>query len=177
MHRSLPLYLESLLLLVLAVAAGLGFNALRSDGLEIGRNYFPAAAAADGQAPAHDFQKVTADYIEEMLDYLDRDGRGGEGGYFLVDARSETAWREGHIPGAILCDHYHQKRYLTPELLEALRQAAQVIVYCNGGDCPDSVSLAFDLVFEYGVPGEVVAIYEGGMAEWRAQGRREERSR
>lgn len=169
MDRSLPLTLEALLFVLLATASGLAWNALRADGLELGRNYFPAAGR-ETEGPRHEFATVTAAELADYLPYLDRDGSGGSG-YILLDARSEAAWLQGHIPGAILCDHYHQDRYLTPTLLQALRDAALVIVYCNGGDCPDSISLAYDLVFEYGVPREAVAIYEGGWQEWQAQDR------
>ena len=51
-------------------------------------------------------------------------------------------------------------------MLEELRAADIVVIYCAGGDCEDSIQLATDLVFTHGLTQELIAIYEGGFAEW-----------
>ena len=44
-----------------------------------------------------------------------------------------------------------------------------MVVYCKGGDCEDSIFLARDLVYKYGVALESLYIYEGGMNDWLEQ--------
>jgi 3-mercaptopyruvate sulfurtransferase SseA len=51
-----------------------------------------------------------------------------------------------------------------------MQEAGYVIIYCAGGDCEDSIFLATDLVYRYGIEKEVLYIYEGGMEEWEGLG-------
>lgn len=82
----------------------------------------------------------------------------------FVDARDDMSYQAGHIPGAIQCDHYRIDAYIDDVLARAMG-AEMVIVYCNGGDCEDSLFVANDL-YQFGVPLDVIHVYEGGWEEW-----------
>ncbi len=82
----------------------------------------------------------------------------------LIDARKMDNYTDGHIPGAYQVDYYQLS-----EQIEKIRDQLGVdfiIVYCNGGDCEDSLALAHDLIFEYQVDDFRVWVYEGGYEEW-----------
>jgi rhodanese-related sulfurtransferase len=93
-----------------------------------------------------------------------------EGFIVFVDARTEEAYVEEHIPGALHVDYYKQNRSL-PAVLPRLRAASFIFLYCSGGDCEDSKYLAGDLITEYGLPSDSIYLYEGGMETWIAHGK------
>ncbi len=88
----------------------------------------------------------------------------------FVDARDLDLYLAGHIPGAIFLHHYNSEELMTEPVRSALSAAFMVIVYCNGGDCEDSINLAMDLIGVYGLANENVYVFEGGMEEWQAAG-------
>lgn len=83
----------------------------------------------------------------------------------FIDARNPERYAAGHIPGAVLFDHYHPDAYVAP-VLAALAIAERVVIYCTGGDCEDSELAALDLI-SLGVPGEKIVVYGGGMTTWQ----------
>lgn len=92
------------------------------------------------------------------------------GAYVFVDARDEERFDEGHVPGALLFDHYRPGRTagaVAPVVTDPA--TLLVIVYCNGGQCEDSEFAARDLM-QLGVPPERLRVYVGGMEAWRAAG-------
>lgn len=177
MIRPRSLATEILLLAVTSLAIALIVNAVRGNsGLQLGRDHFPAdsleatAGAGEGEGgaqasegtgkPQHGYQSFTLEDAKTYQPYAEaRDG------IVFLDARSKKLYDAGHIPGARLCHHYRQDEYL-PALLDELREADMVIIYCAGGDCEDSIQLATDLVFTHGLSQEMIAIYEGGYEEW-----------
>jgi rhodanese-related sulfurtransferase len=86
----------------------------------------------------------------------------------IIDARNDSHYLEGHIPGAFQLDHYRAERYLTDELLQACQWAERIVVYCSGGTCEDSRLAAEDLMLE-GVEPAKIFIYEAGINGWLAQ--------
>ena len=76
--------------------------------------------------------------------------------------------RTGTCPGAYQLNHYLSEQFL-PGLVPIALAAEKVVIYCNGGDCEDSLFAAVDLLDE-GVPYESIYLYEGGMEEWRKRG-------
>jgi rhodanese-related sulfurtransferase len=52
--------------------------------------------------------------------------------------------------------------------LPACQTAEQILVYCNGGACDDSLQTAIFLR-DAGIPRERLFIYAGGIAEWQAK--------
>jgi len=163
---------QALLFLAVSLAAGLLGNALLPQGLDLGRDYFPARAEGPGEEdpasqglPDHPYGKPTA---EEVLAYSEFAGE--DDSILILDARHEADYREGHIPGAVSLDFYQLDEKLS-QVRPLLEKAVTVVVYCNGGNCEDSLNLAQDLVFRYNLLTEdQVLVYEGGITEWRELG-------
>jgi rhodanese-related sulfurtransferase len=82
----------------------------------------------------------------------------------ILDARDEAHYQKGHIPGALLFDHYRAERYL-PKVLPVCQTADSIVVYCNGGDCEDSEFAATQLQ-ELGIASTKLAVYLGGFSQW-----------
>lgn len=192
--NSNPAALRSLLLEAAVVGvAGLGLgllaNQLSPRGLVLTRDYFgsttsgtPTGAAAAGPSPTGPSQ--TASDARGPAPGLNRDGfrtvkldealrwqadpRRARGLILFLDARGDRPFRDGHIPGATQFDPFYPEKRLA-EVLAACSLADQVVIYCNGGDCTDS-NLAARLLREVGVPVERLAVFVGGISDWKARG-------
>jgi rhodanese-related sulfurtransferase len=118
-----------------------------------------------GGLPVHDLQTVTLE--EAVAAFNDPEHKPGESDskIFFIDAREDANFNEAHIPGALQVDHYRVEKYL-PEVLEMIPEAKKIIVYCNGGDCEDSIHVCHDLI-DAKVPYEKIYLFEGGMKAWK----------
>lgn len=86
----------------------------------------------------------------------------------LIDARDDHAYRAGHLPGAVQFDRYRPDQY-RPRLEEALSYAPQqIIVYCNGGDCEDSLEVCVLLETDFYQPRGAILLFKGGWEAWAA---------
>jgi len=161
---------------------GLSVNALREkDSIRIGRNYFaPAVVAIPKPSPsttrsdslaAIPTTEAPADQwfvtLEEVRQLLEAPG-AEPGSCLFVDARNDKHFTAGHIPSAVQVDYYNLERYLS-EALPRILAAQRVIVYCNGGDCEDSLLLRQELIGR-GVPFDRLFVCKGGWEEWQAAG-------
>jgi rhodanese-related sulfurtransferase len=88
----------------------------------------------------------------------------GDSTVVFVDARTKENYTAGHIPGAVLIDHYHQDHYL-PDLLPRMQAAQVIVVYCDDA-CEASRYLTTSLIYEHQLSPQTLYIYEGGIAEW-----------
>ena len=171
--------IEALALLVLACAVGLGFNAWRSAGLVLARDYFPAIGPTDGEPDGepipgdgqllqHGFQVVS---LSEAQDYYSR----GESSIVFIDARDEAHYEKCHIPTAVQFDYYHPDEYIG-EVRDLAADAEIVIIYCNGGECEDSIQAARYLTeeIEDPLPFDIVHVFEGGIQAWSEAGNERE---
>ena len=93
--------------------------------------------------------------LEEMLDAI---GRGVD----IIDARTRSEYRSGHIPGALLLDYYDMGHYLG-RVLPALDPETETVIYCYGPDCDDAELLAREL---YTLGFTNLLVYRGGFEEW-----------
>jgi len=152
--RALPLQMLAVAAATLLLA--LAVNALHPGGVELGRDYF--------QKPQHEFQTVSAEEFADYSQYLYEP----EGDLVFVDARRRGQYERGHVPGAY-CVPRNDPQALEV-LLEKARDAAVIVIYCQGGNCEDSIFTAEDLVYRNGILPEVVYIFEGGWEEWVAAG-------
>lgn len=135
------------------LAGGLAVNSLRSDPLPLAYKPRSQRVPAGPVIPTVSLAEITADERKSPSTFL--------------DAREEDFFEEGHLPGAIN--------------LPASRIAAgdfhglpgdpstPLIVYCSGGDCPDSHVVAAALVAR---GFRNVSIFAGGWDEWSAAGSR-----
>ncbi len=166
-----------------ATGAALAFaaNAVSSRGLTLSRDYFPndahvAAAGAPSagvsapagspaeqvQARARELGLGVAD--SNLVTRLFSDLRREQGGVVFIDARDSEHYQAGHIPGAWQLDYYRKEEFL-PAVLPVCLAAQEVIVYCNGGACEDSLLTASVLLAPV-VPQEKLFVYAGGYTEW-----------
>lgn len=99
--------------------------------------------------------------MECVLYYLEN------GGAFIVDAREDHEYDEGHLKGAV---HLPVSKVFLVynRIMEAGAQVNdRVIVYCGGGDCEASHDVA-DVLRQYG--HQDVLIYEKGWQEIESSG-------
>lgn len=109
------------------------------------------------QVLTHD--EVVAMYEDELFEY---------GAYVFVDARTPAKYAEGHIPRALLFDHFHFEKYID-RVWEQCQGVAAVVVYCYGEECTDS-EIAARMLIERGVDPGLVKIYIGGIQAWKDAG-------
>ncbi len=84
----------------------------------------------------------------------------------LIDARDDAAYKAGRIPGAIQLDYYRLEGYIE-RVMDAALAAQQVIVYCNGGRCEDSLLVCQELELR-GIPRTAIALFKDGWEAWKA---------
>jgi len=185
---------EALALLVLACVVGLAFNARRSAGLVLTRDYFPVLTdprggqadpeagdsadprgglsgppiSNDAQLPQHGFNVVS---LSEALEYYSH----GESSIVFIDARDDATYEKCHIPSAIQFDYYRPDDYID-NVRDFAADAEIVIIYCNGGECEDSIQTARYLTeeIEDPLPFEMVHVFEGGIQAWYDAGNERE---
>jgi rhodanese-related sulfurtransferase len=170
------IFVEVLVVAITGAVFAFAANQISPRGLTLTRNYFPAenshkATAANFTAlsPA---QLLAVQIRENGLQLVDggqtvklfHDPRFKQNGIVFIDARDESHYQEGHIPGAYEFDPYHPGKY-SAAILPICRAAEQIVVYCNGGDCDDSETAAV-LLRNVGVANQKLFIYAGGIAEW-----------
>jgi rhodanese-related sulfurtransferase len=180
---------EGLVVAVCGVGLALIANAVSPRGLKLDRNYFPGSApsvspgatVSTNQAGTNGSVAATpagsplearlgseglglaqASAVHQLLD----DPRLAQGSVLIIDARDDEAYEKGHIPGAWQLDHYHPEKYL-PAVYPLCQHADQIIVYCNGGDCEDSVFTAV-MLRDSGISREKLQVFGGGITEWNA---------
>lgn len=191
--------LEALVVLVIGLGLGLGMNAVRGrNSIDLRRDYGPkilpttttsssgptttnssgptASSATTNSAtrsssqpnpgtlPASPFQMIDFDEVVELYE----DPKTQAGLYVFVDARNDEAFEKGHLRGAVQCDYYRLGDYIG-HVLERVNGVEKVIVYCNGGNCEDSLSVC-GVLTDYGVPAASILLYKGGWEEWHAKG-------
>ena len=186
--------LQMAVLLILASGMGLSANQIRWDknDLTLSRNYFPnrkvdppitdPAELADDSTSAGPTQRSGGAEapLETQLDHefktIDFQGLSEltesesflNGMSIIVDARDDEHYIEARIPGAYQLDHYRLEAYM-PDLEAVALGADLIVVYCNGGECEDSILVARDLL-DIGVVQENIRLYEGGITDWESNG-------
>lgn len=173
---------------LIASVVGLAANSIRDHGsINFSRNYFkklpvvtntteqvqPTIDSETGDVtavtptPDDGIQRLSFEEAQDNFIVGEEEFEStGESIYIFVDARVRDQYEEGHIPGAAWLYHYESEN-LIDELRSELEMAFFIIVYCNGGDCEDSIHLATDMTSLYGLPAENIFVYEGGLNEWK----------
>lgn len=169
---------EAVLVTVVGGILALAANHYSPRGLALTRNYFPEgngsgapgagtnfAARSSASSPAESEQPNAWQWVDgHRAVQLFHDSHLKQGVIVFIDARDEEHYQAGHIPGAYEFDPYHPEKYF-PAVMPACRAAAQIVVYCHGGDCDDSKSAAH-LLRQVGIPSAKLFIYEGGITDW-----------
>jgi rhodanese-related sulfurtransferase len=170
---------------VAAIGAALAFaaNSFSPRGLKLTRNYFPNDSRSSANSLTivnHPGGTNLPSASQSLVDkagglgltlvdtprvlQLFRDPRREQGAVLFVDARDNEHYVAGHIPGAYQLDYYHKEDYL-PEVLPRCLAAQEIVVYCTGGACEDSLLTASVLLAPV-VPKERLLVYAGGFTEW-----------
>jgi rhodanese-related sulfurtransferase len=169
-----------LLVALLGMVFSLAANQISPRGLALTRHYFPGATRPGSTLTTGNAMSQTGLLSERLrakgLQLVDsnqvvklfRDPRYAQELIVFVDARDDRHYEQGHVPGAYQLDHYRRENYLAAVVL-VCQTADQVVVYCHGGDCEDSVFAAITLS-EAGIPKAKLFVYGGGLAEWTANG-------
>jgi rhodanese-related sulfurtransferase len=184
------LLLDGLFVAVVGAVLAFAANALSPRGLSLTRNFFPPdaqrSAAIDVTHTVRGAAGTNAPGAWELLaerlrakgltladsnqvSKLFRDPRCEQNLVAFIDARDDEHYQAGHIPGAYQLDYYYKEKYLPP-LLDLLRLAEQIVVYCNGGNCDDSELTAGLLADANIVPRDRLLVYGGGITEWATNG-------
>jgi rhodanese-related sulfurtransferase len=164
------------------LACNLTRHASMPMGLELTRNYFPAGGSTNATpkittASTNIQSNLEAQLRAEGLHLADsnlvarlfHDPRVQQDLVVFIDARDNEEFQQGHIPGAYLFNHYHPETYL-PTVWPACRTAQQIVVYCNGGNCDESILAARLLRDLPQIGGEKLFVYAGGITEWATNG-------
>jgi rhodanese-related sulfurtransferase len=182
-HASIgKVLLEAVGVAVAGLAFAFAANEISPRGLAVARNYFPPAT--DQRLPVAGInlpglsvsQQVETELKVKGLQTVDlhratqlfHDPSYLRDAIVFIDARGEQDYREGHIPGAHEFDPYRPEKYFSA-VLPACQAADQIIVYCHGGDCDDSVSAAI-LLRDVGIANAKLLVFTGGITEWTTNG-------
>jgi 3-mercaptopyruvate sulfurtransferase SseA len=177
--------LEGFLVALIGATLAFAANALSPRGLKLGRDYYPpetrlpankSPTNAAFATNALSTLEALAVRVRELgltladsnrVDQLFRDPRCQQGLVVFIDARNEEHYKGGHVPGAYLLDYFYKENYLE-SVLPACNMAQEIVVYCNGGNCEDSLLTANLLMTA--IPKERLLVYSGGMTEWNTNG-------
>jgi rhodanese-related sulfurtransferase len=143
-------FLATLLLLVLSAAAGTTYHALSPVG------FLAGAQTTEEIRNAHSTDFVSTIGLSKAEDLI----AGGQA--VFVDARMETDYQVGHLPGAIsvpvdLPDDERQRRFTT------VPKGSALVIYCQSSGCPYSRALTKKLLQDgfYNL-----RLYPGGWVDW-----------
>lgn len=179
--------LEAMLVAAVGGVFALATNHISPRGLELARNYFPTGtndlvrAVATNAPPGNiadtntgisiSAEQLAARVKQQGFQWVDRqralqlfhDSHSNQGVVF-IDARDQSYYLEGHIPGAYDFNPYDPEKYF-PVIMPVCQEAKRIVIYCEGGDCDDSETAAL-LLKDVGIPREKLFVYGGGITEW-----------
>jgi len=155
-------------LLIMAGALGIGIfhNSVRGEKLQLLPNALPAKIIKTQSAdPADhsdtssitDGETMTAEKAKSLLD---------GGAVVFIDSRSEKAFNDGHISGAINIPYDKFLDYYD-NLSSTVSTDQTIICYCWGPDCDFSDNLASELAM---MGYERVTVFKGGWEQWIEKG-------
>jgi rhodanese-related sulfurtransferase len=145
---------EGISLIFLGAILAAGSNTIRQSGLPWIGQWSPSAVAASYLQGLNEIPLKEAWFLYE------------KGKALFVDARDTMDFRQGHIAGAVSVPPGEAEHYLE-EISILSRSGLEVVVYCDGVDCPLSPQLARTFK-ERGVT--VVKVFVDGWYRWREAG-------
>ncbi len=124
--------------------------------------------SSDGKPHAkHEFNTIDTASVEAIVDGSDP----ASANTLIIDARDTEHYESGRIPGAVRCYFSTLEEDFQSIKELAVDAGYQLVIYCNGGECEDSLNLCRALVLERGVPKENIHLYEDGWEAWNKDGR------
>jgi rhodanese-related sulfurtransferase len=173
---------EAVLFLILAVILAAGANALAGAQRKlrwVGSYEVPTgrAAASPAAAPASAPANATAGGAGQAFPphpekaWLEISGDDAAALFSaktapFLDARRTSVYAEGHVPGARPFSVWESDIDAKVQAFfqEGRDQSQPIVVYCSGGDCEDSHTLAQKLYF---VGFDNVLVYKDGFPDWQ----------
>ncbi|UCG13903.1 MAG: hypothetical protein JSU72_05370 [Deltaproteobacteria bacterium] len=148
------LLLQALGIVIISGIIGIGANVFRADGIPLVERWQEKVL---NEELAAGLPAVSLAQAREAF---------ASGDVLFVDARDPVFFQLGHIPGAV---NLPVKDFdlVFSELEERLLSVGMVITYCDGASCEMSVELTEKLLMA-GL--DRVAVFTGGMQQWRAEG-------
>ncbi|MDZ7860533.1 MAG: rhodanese-like domain-containing protein [Candidatus Krumholzibacteriota bacterium] len=89
-----------------------------------------------------------------------------EEGILLIDARTESEYINGHIPGALLFDYYKFGSF-ADKVIPLIYPWSSLVIYCSSPACDSSDLLAAEL---YQLGYKNIFVFEGGFSNWKEEG-------
>ena len=153
---------QSVIIVVIALVFSFSYNSVSESGIDPFRDRSGRGDVNRKYREGHLGVQIIE--MERMLKLLDR-------GATLIDARTEKAYKKGHIPGAILFDYYMFSKYIDM-VLPQLDPTQNTVIYCSSPSCGIAEELAREL---YSLGYENLHVFRGGFSTWEEQGRPVER--
>lgn len=161
-------------LIVVASAIGIAQNTVRSNPVPLIQKEAPIStvqkrderAAAESTLADTAAADTKAPLPEGAVDLKEAKRIFDEGIAVILDARSPSAFAEGHIPGAINIPYDQLPDYLDT-LSDEVPKEQRVMCYCWSPTCDFSDQLATELKF---MGYKDVVVFTGGWEEWTAAG-------
>jgi len=143
------IYLQILILLSVALMAGIGTNTLRSDPLPLVQDW-----SIDGQLTTENGHTMALGLNQAIVFYENKSA-------LFIDARDVLKFHEGHIKGALsLPWHDVQEQFMV--VAPRIDPGGLVVTYCDGKTC----TLSHDLAFFLKEMGFNVKVMSGGWEAW-----------
>ncbi|MGB2990790.1 MAG: rhodanese-like domain-containing protein [Candidatus Zixiibacteriota bacterium] len=154
--------LKTALIILIGSAMGLIYNAVSPGGIALKGNWSPKITSDSlvvpyGYEEDVDPPAISLDYA--MMKFQSKNT-------VFLDARYPEDFKAGHIKGAVNLPYEESEEY-APQVLPKLPQKEEIIAYCDGTECEESLLLARELR-ELGY--EDIKVFFGGWQEWQQAG-------
>ena len=153
---------EAIFIIMLAVVLGFGSNLFHPKKVKISFSRPPIEFVEDnisaqtlpdvGINPTEEPILLT---MKQVVTLLEKDQA------LLLDARSEKEYQKEHMPGA---RHLSHNDLLKNKNILELPKDKWLICYCEGPNCDQAETLAYELIF---AGYQRVAVYRGGLEGWK----------
>lgn len=164
------IFLEALVLGILAAAVGLSLNYKLVFNAFAGKSVATPATSTPGTKAPTAETLITASTFPIPVELGELDELLATGA-LLVDSRNSADFEKSHLAGAISLPLATLESHLE-DFKQQVSTEQPLVIYCSGYGCPDSFDLGMHLI-EAGYRD--VLVYEGGFPEWRDAGRPLER--
>jgi rhodanese-related sulfurtransferase len=149
--------LQAAAVIVISMVFSFAYNAVSSNGIDPFRKVEQVPVVDDGgDFGSGGIRRITLEKLKEVID----------GGGVIIDSRTETEYRNGHIPGAVLLDYYEFGRHME-DVIPLLDFEEEFVIYCSGPLCEDSEMLAREL---YTLGYRKILVFKGGVERWEEEG-------
>lgn len=153
---------KTALIILIGSALSLIYNAVSPGGIALKGNWSPKITSDSLVVPygyEEDFDPPAISLDYAMMKFQSKKT-------VFLDARYPEDFKAGHIKGAVNLPYEESEEY-APQVLPKLPQEEEIIAYCDGTECEESLLLARELR-ELGY--EDIKVFFGGWQEWQQAG-------